>query len=50
MSAKKRDWDTLCRQCAEAIKSGEMNKTDWAREKGVPRVRLYVEMGKRKSA
>jgi hypothetical protein len=44
MVVKKRDWETICRQCAEAIKSGEYDKTDFAERKHVPRNRLYREM------
>ena len=50
MSAEKRDWDTLCKQADEAIKSGEYNQSDFCRDKGISRVRLYQERALRRKA
>jgi hypothetical protein len=48
MAGKKRDWDTLCKQADQAILSGEYSQSDFCRDKGISRVRLYQERAIRK--
>ena len=42
-------WDERCRRLHEALKQSGYTATDWAREMGIPRARLYTEYGKWKA-
>jgi hypothetical protein len=51
MVVKKRDWALLCKQAEQAVRSGcDYSLSDFCRDKGISRVRLYKERSLRRKA